>query len=97
MNRIVVFGDVVVKICQARPPTMTKSPLSGPASEPVEFHIYGFEAFACKVVGHNAKCSRVVGLHGRGRLFMSYFFEGMTRWDCFSAVDEERAKFGVCG
>ena len=75
---------------------MTKLPVSGPTLEPVEFHIHGSETFACKVGGHNAKCSRVVGLHGCGRLFVSHFFEGMTRWDYFTTVDEEGANLGFC-
>ena len=57
-----MFSEVVADICRARAPIITNCLPSGPASDPVEFHIYEFEASACKVVGYNPKCSRVVVL-----------------------------------
>ena len=59
------------------------------APEPVQFHVHGLEAFDRNVVGYHSVGCRVVGLHRRGRLFVSHCLEGVTCQDGFPAVDEE--------
>ena len=72
--------------------------LGNSAPEPVYFYVHGLQAFACYIVGYDSMGSRVVGLHRRGRLFVSHCFEGVPCRDRLPAVDEESSQFRFrCG
>ena len=72
---------------------MAKFFLVNYAPEPVQLHVHVIEAFSCNVVGYDSVDVRVVGLHQRGRLFVSHCLKGVTFWDSLPAVDEERSHF----
>ena len=72
---------------------MAKLILGDSAPEPVQLHVHGLEAFACNVVGYHFVGGRVIGLHRRGRLFVSHRLKGVTCWDGLPAVDEESSQF----
>ena len=59
-------------------------------------HVHGLKAFDVDVVGDNAMCCGIVGLHGRGRLLVAHFFERMLGGKGLVAVDEEGGDFGFC-
>lgn len=63
----------------------------------METHVHGLKAFAGgDVVGEDAMCCGVVGLHGRRRLLVAHFFERMSGRNGLAAVDEEGGYFGFC-
>ena len=62
----------------------------------MEAHVHGLKAFAGDVVGDDAMCCGVVGLHGRGRLLVAHFFERVSGGNGLAAVDEEGGEFGFC-
>ena len=57
-------------------------------------NIHGFEVFAGNIFGENAIRCCSVGLNGRERLFVAYFFQGMSGRNSLVAVDEQGSKFG---
>ena len=63
------------------------------APDPVQLHVHGLEALACNIVGFHSMGGRVVGLHRRGRLFVSHCLGGVTCRDGLPSVDEESSQF----
>ena len=88
MNGHMMFGGAVTKIGGSRFPEMEKLALRSAASEPLQTHIYRFEAFACNVVGYNSVRCGGVCLYRRWRLLVAHFFLGVAGRYVLPAVDE---------
>ena len=63
------------------------------ASQPVDYHVHQFKLFSHNVVVYHVMVSRVVCLNGRWRLLVTHIFQENSFWNCFTSIDEERAKF----
>jgi len=73
MRRWVVFGKVVPPVRRAGAPVKSEVFLVCAVSQPVERHVHGFRAFWLDMIVDDALGRGVVGLYGRGRLFVAQF------------------------
>jgi hypothetical protein len=56
-------------------------------AQPVESHVHGFSAFGLDGVVYNAKGGRVVGLNGRGWLWVAHFEKEVSQGNDFTGID----------
>ena len=74
-----MLGEIVAKVCCPRFLEMAELALYGLASEWSQWKCMSMDlgAFTGNVVGDDAMCRGVVGLHGPSRLFVAHLFERM--------------------
>ena len=73
MRRWVVFGKVIPSVRRPRAPIKAELFLICTVSQPVKSHIHGFRAFWLDTIVDDALGRGVIGLYGRGRLFVAQF------------------------
>ena len=88
-----VLGPIISSVAWSAPPEDAELFLRRPVSQPIETHVHRFGVFELDVIGHYSLRCSVVYLHGRPRLQVPYFCEGLPCGHGPPAVDIHCSNF----
>ena len=92
-----VLGPIISSVARSASPVDAELFLRRPVSQPMETHVHCFGAFGLDIIGHDSLRCRVVRLHGRARLWVPQFFEGLPRGYGLPAVNIHRSNLRLAG
>ncbi len=83
-----LFSEVIGEITGAWGPIDVELALLDLIADPIKSHIHRFGSDLLDGVVDDSKSSGVIGLDGRGRLWMPHFDAGSAEWNGFLGVEE---------
>jgi hypothetical protein len=86
------IGEVVGEIVFTGAPVNYELALLDSVADPIKANVYGYGAtFFDRIIG-DASCACIVGLDGRGSLWMSHLFESDAERDTLTSILEDGAE-----